>query len=173
MRKFLCVLLSAVMFLSVDAWGAAPATASATAKVKKAKKCLFPKSRKRAPTWVCDAKVDGLAVTALGLAAKSGAGISFMEQMAAADARTHLAQNLRGSGQKTIARSANAANKDMAGRDSALKPRITDESLQGTKVIKKVYGPNGTLYVLVGLDEASAQKLRESATATSVKQSQP
>ena len=99
----------------------------------------------------------------MGSAAKSKAGISHMEQMAAADARTQLARNLSGAAQKNVAGS---ANKGAADRDSTL---ITDESLQGTKIVKKAYGPNGTVYVLVGLDEASAQKLRESATAARVK----
>lgn len=88
-----------------------------------------------------------------------------MEQMAAADARTHLAQNLSRSVQKKIASPANASNKDTAGRESDLITRIANESLQGTKVIKKAYGPNGTLYVLVGLDEANAKRLNESITA--------
>lgn len=167
MRKIFCVLLSVTMVLSVDALGDTP---TATAKVVKAKKCLFPKSKKRAPTWVCDAKVDGLAVTAVGSAAKSGGGISFMEQMAEADARTHLAQNLSRSVRKNIAGSTNAANKGTAGRDSALITRLTDESLQGAKVIKKTYSPSGTLYVLVGLDEANAKKLNESITANYLQQ---
>ena len=90
--------------------------------------------------------------------------------MAAADARTHLARNLSGVVQKKTAGSTNAANRDTAGRDSALITRITDESLQGTKVIKRAYGPNSKLYVLVGLDEASAKKLNESITANYLQQ---
>lgn len=164
---FLCVLLSVALVLSTDALGSTP---TATAKVKKAKKCLFPKSKKRAPNWVCDGHVDGLAVTAVGSAAKSGAGLSFMEQMAAADARAHLAQNLSEPVQKKTAGSANAANKDAADREGALITRVADESLHGTKVLKKAYGPNGTLYVLVGLDEASAKKLNESITADYLQQ---
>lgn len=169
MRKraisFLCVFLTAAFVLSGHAFGSAP---TAAAKVKKSKKCLFPKSRKRAPVWLCDAKADGLAVTAVGSAAKSGAGISFMEQMAAADARARLAQALsvsfqkRIAGQEKIAESADSVSMNGADRDHTLITRITHESLQGTKVLKKVYGPNGTLYVLVGLDEASAKKLGES-----------
>ena len=166
MRKFFCVLLSAAMVLSGYALGDTQATTAADAKVKKTKKCLFPKSKKRAPTWVCDAKVDGLAVTAVGSAAKSDAGISFMEQQAAADARVHLARNFRSSGQKNISGRKDSANKDTADQDSALK---TNESLEGTKIIKNAYGPDGTLYVLVGLDQASAQKLRESIAADYLK----
>lgn len=168
MRKLLCVLLSATLALSVDALGSTPTPP--TAKVKKAKKCLFPKSKKRAPNWVCDAQADGWAVAAVGSAAKSGAGISFMEQMAAADARAHLAQSLSSSAQKNISGNANAENKGTTDRDNALITRIADESLQGTKIIKKIYGPKGTLYVLVGLDETSAKKLNESITADYLQQ---
>lgn len=162
MRKFLCVLMSAALILSVDALGGTPTT---TGKVIKAKKCLFPKSRKRAPLWVCNAPADGLAVTAVGSAAKSGAGISFMEQMAAAEARVQLARNLRGTGQKASAGSTDVAGRDTAESDSALTTRIADESLQGTKIMKKAWGPDGTLYVLVGLDAKTAQKLQESINA--------
>lgn len=147
MRKFFCVLLSATMVLSGYALADTPATTDA--KVKKAKKCVFPKSKKRAPDWVCNAHADGLAVAAVGSAAKSDAGLSFMEQMATADARTHLAQNLRSAGQKK-----------MADSDGASTTSVTNESLQNTKVMKSAYGPDGTLYVLVGLDEAGVQKLR-------------
>ncbi|MDO8263060.1 MAG: hypothetical protein Q7T21_07520 [Gallionella sp.] len=82
-----------------------------------------------------------------------------------ADARVQLARNLRGSVQKEIAGSANAAKKDTADGDSALITRITDESLQGTKVMKKAWGPDGTLYLLVGIDAKTAQKLHESINA--------
>ena len=162
MRKLLWVLLSATLVLSVDALGATPGSTSTTVKVKKTKKCLFPKSKKRAPSWVCDAQADGMAATAVGSAAKSGAGISHMEQMAAADARSRLVQNVRESVQKDNAGGKDAANKNMAASDSAL---TTNDTLQGAKIIKKIYGPKGRLFVLVGLDETNAQKLRESIAA--------
>ncbi len=160
MRKLSCVLLSAVMVLSLDVL--AGTQAAVVAKVGKAKKCLFPKSRKRAPSWVCNAHVDGLAVTAVGSSAKSDAGISFMQQMAAADARVHLAQNLRGSVQIRIKGSEHSASKAPNERDSVLITKITNESLRDTKIVKSIYGPDGTLYVLVGLNGASAKKLIDS-----------
>ena len=99
MRKIFCVLLSATVFLCADAFGGTPTT---TGKAIKAKKCLFPKSRKRAPSWVCKAPADGSVMTAVGSAGKSGAGTSFMEQMAAADARMQFARNLRGQAGKQV-----------------------------------------------------------------------
>ena len=132
MRRFSCVLLSAALLLSGHAWSDTPGTTP----VKKAKKCLFPKSKKRAPAWVCDAHIDGLTMAAVGSAAKSKAGTAFMEGMAAADARAQLANKLHGTPQT----------------------EAVNESLQGSKVLKSTYGPNGTLYVLVGIDEPPTQQ---------------
>ena len=170
MHKIFCGLLFAVMVLSVDAWGDTQVTATKAAKVSKAKKCLFPKSRKRAPNWVCSAHVNGLAVTAVGSAAKSKAGISFVEQMAAADARAHLVQNLRESVQKKIRGGDDAADKVPADSDNTLMTRITNDSLRDTKIVKSTYGPDGTRYVMVGLDETSAKKLIDSIAADYLEQ---
>ena len=164
MRKFIILLLSALMLLSGYAWATTPASTS-DSKAKKEKKCLFPKSKKRAPSWVCNEQADTLAVAAVGSFAKSGAGIEFMEQMAAADARVHLARKLNATVQKKINEIDAAAN-----HDQTLISNITEESLQSTKVLKKVNDPKGKLYVLIGFDEAGTQKLHESIAASYLKQ---
>lgn len=146
MSKFICVLLSVSMCLSDYVWADTPSKSKS--KTVKAKKCLFPKSRKRAPAWVCDAHADGLALAAVGVAPKSKAGLDLMEKMAEADARAKLAKEARGVEQSSAAAGAAAADSEY----------IT--ALEGTKVLKRAYGPNGTLYVLMGFDAADAQKLR-------------
>lgn len=165
MRKLIFLLLSAAMVLSLEAWGDTQTTAVTAAKVNKAKKCLFPKSKKRAPDWVCNAKAEGMAVAAVGSSAKSDAGISFMEQMAAVDARVHLAQKLRDSVESKITDSEASASKTQPERDSTLITRITNESLRDTKILKSAYSPNGTLYVMVGLDEEGVKTLLDSISA--------
>jgi hypothetical protein len=170
MRILLCVLLSATMLPSVNAWGDNLATVATVAKVKKANKCSFPKSRKRAPDWVCTARAKGLAVAAVGSATKSKAGITFMEQMAAADARARLVREVRESVREKVMGGAPAAGEKVDERDGALITTITNDSLQGAKVVKSVYGPKGTLYVLVGLDAAQANQLIETVTAEYLKQ---
>ncbi|HUX91864.1 MAG TPA: hypothetical protein VMV48_14355 [Gallionellaceae bacterium] len=169
MRNFIFVLLTAAMALSVNAYGDTPNKAAGDTAVAKSKKCLFPKSRKRAPDWVCSGQADNLAVAAVGSFYKSGAGIEFMQQMAAADARVHLARKLREPVQKKLADSGEAENGNPAERDHALIGKITEEQLQGTRILKSVYGPTGTLYVLVGFDEAGAKKLQESIAADYLK----
>lgn len=165
MHKVNFLLLAVAMALNVEAWGVTQTTAAPVASVNKAKKCLFPKTRKRAPDWVCNAQTDGLAVAAVGSFEKSKAGISFMKQMAAADARAHLAQKLRGAVHDKILDSTGSANKVQNERDNALLTRITNKSLRGTKIVKSVYAPNGTLYVMVGLDETNKKNMIDSISA--------
>ena len=133
MRKLMGVLLFAFIF--PGGYVAAEMLAAPAVTVKQAKKCVFPKSKKRAPSWVCDVPANGFAV---GSAAKSKAGLAFMEQMASADARAKLVP-MRG-----------AAPQNAVGA-------VAVESLEGSRIIKRAYGPNGTLYVLMGLGESGAK----------------
>ncbi|HLP96986.1 MAG TPA: hypothetical protein VK149_00935 [Sideroxyarcus sp.] len=119
----------------------------------KARKCVFPDSRERAPAWVCNAHADGWKLTAVGSAAHSAAGTAFMEQMAAADARSRLVRDVR----RAVRDKLRIADKD----DDA----VTKDTLRGVKVLQKVYDANGTLYVLIGMNEASAKKLADSIAA--------
>jgi LPP20 lipoprotein len=152
----------AAMCLGIDAWADTQANSAVAAKDRPVKKCTFPRSKKRAPDWVCNAQADGLALAAVGSAAKSRAGFSFMEKMAAADARKNLVVEVRKSVKMKVMGDALSANK---GIDDALITGITNDSLQDTRIEKRVYSPKGTLYVLVGMDEATANKLVESVAA--------
>jgi len=131
-----------------------------TGKVKKAKNCYFPKTRKKAPNWVCTGTDSSMAVTAVGTFHKSGAGIAFMEQMAATDARVNLAQKLYDEVQKEFAAKNALAGKKSADREAIRK--IADEEMQGTKILRTVYSPKGALYMLIGIDDVNAQKFRDS-----------
>jgi len=153
------MLLFVAMLMSGYAWGNNWATVSTNAKVNKAKKCFFPKSKRRAPAWVCNPHAAGLAVTVVGSSEKSKAGMAHMEQMAAADARVHLLQSLHESVPPEVAGGEDAINKSTV--DNSNTTKLTNEALTDTKIIKRTYGPNGTLYVLIGIDEITAQKLRE------------
>jgi hypothetical protein len=165
MSNLLFVLLSATMFLGNYAVGEDLTTGTTQPTVKKVKRCLFTKSSKRAPLWVCDALAEGLVVTAIGSATKSKAGFAYMQQMALADARTHLAQKLNETSPPKSAGDAEMANTNATESGSELITKITEVSLEGTQVINRASGPDGTLYVLIGLDDAGVQKVREEAAA--------
>jgi len=166
MRRLTCVLFSAVALAGIAGCSSSPA------KLEPIAECTFPNSDKQAPIWVCDGPVEGMAVGAVGSAAKSDAGMAFMKQMAATDARVQLAQSMKVQVQNMIkqyAETTGAASKETVDRvNTVVTKQITNESLVGTKIFRSISAPDGTLYVLVGLDEASAQKLTETAVKTSM-----
>ena len=166
MRNIFLFSLAAVTLMGMTGCGSAPA------KVEKAVECVYPNSKELAPTWVCDMPVDGVTVSAVGVSAKSQAGIAFMKQMAMADARVQLAQSVRtqvANMIKQYAETTGAADQQTVDQvNSSVTKQITNESLVGTKLLRSATGPDGTLYVLVGLDEASAQKITEAAIKTSM-----
>lgn len=140
--------------------------------------CYFPNSgnKEKAPAWVCDAPVAGVAVGAVGSAPKSAAGLDFMKQMAATSARVQLAQNLRVQVQNMIRQYAETTG---AGRaetvdlvNASVTKQITNETLAGTKIVRSATAPDGTVYVLVGLDETAARQLTETAVKTSMNNDQ-
>jgi hypothetical protein len=138
--------------------------------------CVFPNSDQVAPGWVCNMPVDGVAVSAVGMAQKSGAGLSFMKQMAMTDARVQLAQTVRvrvTNMVKQYAETTGAAKQETVDQvNTSVTKQITDETLVGTKLLRTITGPDGTLYALVGLDEASAQQIAETALRTSMNNDQ-
>ena len=170
MSKLTNVLLSAAVVFGLAACNSAPA------KIDKVAECTFPGSSVAAPLWVCDAPVEGMTVGAVGSAAKSEAGIAFMKQMAATDARVQLAQNVKVQVQNMIkqyAETTGAGSKETVDRvNTAVTKQITDQTLQGTKIFRSITGPDGTMYVLVGLDDVAAQKLTETAVKTSMNNDQ-
>lgn len=139
---------------------------------KKVADCVFPGTAEPAPGWICDEPVDGVEVSAVGTAEASQAGDAFMKQMAATDARVQLAQRMKVQVQNMIKQFAETTG---AGKDetvdrmnTSVTKQITNETLVGTKIYKSRVGPNGKMYVLVGLDPASAQKIAEAAIKTSM-----
>ena len=165
MQKILLLCLTYVLLFSGVAFAQSTGVASTNSQVIKDKKCLFPKSRKLAPSWVCTGSEKSLIVTAVGKSAKSRAGMAHMQQMAAADARKNLALNFRADIQKRMAASEVAPSKTFTEQDTELMLNITRDTLEGSKAIKSAYGPKGSLFVLMGLDEKGAQKLYEAIVA--------
>lgn len=135
--------------------------------------CVFPDAPTTdAPAWVCDQPVEGVEVSAVGVAEKTAAGHSFMKNMAATDARVQLAQSMKVHVQnmvKQYAETTGAADTETIDKvNTSVTKQITDESLVGTKVFKTRTSPNGTLYVLLGMDANMAALATENALKTSM-----
>jgi hypothetical protein len=148
-------------------------TACGSEEVKTVAECVFPDAPDvAAPGWICDEPVEGIAVSAVGSAEKSKAGNSFMKNMAATDARVQLAQAMKVHVQnmvKQYAETTGAADSETVDKvNTSVTKQITDQTLVGTKIFKTRTSPNGTLYVLLGLDDNAAAKATENAVKTSM-----
>lgn len=146
---------------------------AACAKPKpKVAECTFPGSTVEAPGWVCDQPVPGVAVGAVGSTQKSAAGMSFMREMAGTSARAELARQMKVQVQgmiKQYAETTGAGDAETVDRvNTSVTKQITNESLAGTKIMRSIQAPDGTLYVLVGLDESTRQALVKAAVNTSL-----
>ena len=135
--------------------------------------CVFPDApSESAPGWVCDQPVEGVEVSAVGVAEKSAAGHSFMKNMAATDARVQLAQAMKVHVQnmvKQYAETTGAADSETVDKvNTSVTKQITDETLVGTKIFKTRKSPNGALYVLLGMDASIAAAATENALKTSM-----
>ncbi len=136
--------------------------------------CVFPDSPDTAaPGWVCDEPVEGVEVSAVGSAQKSGAGHDFMKQMASTSARVQLAQNMKIQVRNMIKQyieTTGAADTETVDKVmTSVTKQITNETLIGTKIYKTRTSPSGSLYVLIGMDEQSLQQATEKALKTSMK----
>jgi hypothetical protein len=168
-KKLLSATLITIV-LMLAACGANPAKESLKPKVAD---CVFPNTQESAPSWICDEPVEGVEVSAVGSAEKSGAGQEFTKNMASTAARVQLAQRMKIQVQNMIKQyvetTGASTNETVDKVNTSVTKQITDQTLVGTRIYKSRVGPDGTMYVLVGLDAASVEKLAESAIKTSMK----
>lgn len=135
--------------------------------------CTFPGTNVPAPAWVCDEPVEGWEVTAPGSAEKSAAGYAFQKQMATTAARVALVQQTRAYVANMVKQYVSATGTGAAETVDAVNMSVTRQisegTLVGSKVIKSVVGPDGRLWVLVGIDRAFVESLAKQAVATSLR----
>ena len=140
--------------------------------VVKASWCTFDDGKTEAPEFFCTGIIDDYVVTGRGSSPKSDAGMNFMVQQAALIARVELAQNVRTqvssmvknylgttgtSDQETIDKAASSTSES-----------ITDESLVGSRIVRRIIGPAGEVYVWVAIDENNLVATSQNAIRTSM-----
>ena len=135
--------------------------------------CTFPDAPEiPAPEWVCDAPVDGVAVSAVGSFRATKAGTQFQKTQATAAARNALASQMKIHVKRLVK---NYVETTGVGDDetvdtvsSDVSKQITNETLHGTKVFKTRVNPETkVMYVLVGMDPANAAANAQEALKTS------
>ena len=165
-------LLSSLVVIALSGCGGKQAVKPAP---KAALECAFPDSPDQpAPSWVCDAPVDGVSVSAVGLHEKSAAGIEFMKAQATAVARVKLAQQLNvrvDAMVKSYAETTGAASSETVDKvNTSVSKLVTSENIAGSKVFRSITNPKtGSIYVLVGLDDQATKNAATQALKTSMK----
>lgn len=136
--------------------------------------CVFPDAPDTpAPGWVCDQPVEGIEIAAVGSTPKSAAGHDYMKSMAATSARVQLAQNMqvevRNMIKQYVETTGQTESETVDKVMTSVTKQITNQTLVGTKIIRTRLSPKGTLYVLVGMDDASVVNASENALRTSMR----
>jgi len=134
--------------------------------------CVFP-NQQAAPGWVCDEPVPGLEIQAVGMAEKSVAGLGYMKDMAKAAALGHLAEQFKVKVAKMVKKyigtTGMGSGETVDAAASSTIKTISSKIFQGVRIYKTRTGPEGRLYVLVGLDANKTKSLVENAVKTSMK----
>lgn len=138
--------------------------------------CSFPGTTTPAPGWICDEPVPGVEISAVGVTEPSKAGISFMRDQAAADARGRLAEQVQVSAQKMVksylgTTGVGDAETVDAAASSTLRT-VANQELYGSKIYRSLQAPDGRYFVLMGIDKENAQKIIQQSVNTSMKNDQ-
>lgn len=171
MKMSFVVLPLAILFAFLG--GCASKTEPGNAAASALPACVWPGTTQLAPGWTCDQPVDGIEVSAVGIYEKTAAGLQFQKDQAAAAGRVVLARQMRTrvtSMIKQYAETTGAASSETVDKvNTSVSKLITDEVLDGSRVFQSAYSPNGTLYVLVGLDPKMANRKTEEVIKSSMK----
>lgn len=142
-------------------------------KIEEQAECVFPQSSAKAPIWVCgQGALEGVAIWAPGSYQKTAAGAAFQQDQATLSGRVRLAQQMRTmvtAGVKAHVQTTGSGKSETVDQvASSTANSITAETLIGSRVYRTAYGPDGTMFVLVGLDEANAKRVVDQAVGTSL-----
>ncbi len=134
--------------------------------------CRFPdSSATSAPSWVCDARLDGVALSAVGAAPASAGAYSERKAQAIAQARRSLIVQARDDLLARVTAYAQRQAATVPGEEArivySLRRHLRSDALSGARVYRTAESPGGALYVLLGLDEQAARiRLRDALAAS-------
>ena len=135
-------------------------------------RCKFRESEKLAPEWVCKDVYPGLPVVGRGSYQKSKMGEQFMRDQAALKAREALVAAEKAyieSAVKSFMAGTGVGDADSADvAASTVSKQLAYGDVTGSRVVDSVWGPDGTLYVLVGLDAERAASIAKKAIKSSM-----
>lgn len=135
--------------------------------------CTFDDGKSTAPEFFCTGKLENFSVTARGSSPKSDAGMNYMVQQAALAARVELAQNINteisAMVKNYLGTTGVTAQETIDKAASSTSQSITAESLSGSRIVRRIVGPQGEVYVWVAIDEKNLVAKAQNAIRTSMK----
>ena len=133
--------------------------------------CVF-QNLKIAPSWICDEPVSGLYIQGIGMAEKSAAGQNYMQDMARIAALKQLAEKLEAIIARRVMQYTSTTGMESTETIDALVSSsvktITSKALESTKNLKTLIGPEGRVYVVVGLDKNTTKAIVKNMVMTSI-----
>lgn len=122
--------------------------------------CMFPNSNDMAPSWVCDAALEGLVMAEAGMSVKQVEGPKLMRADAFLDAREKLAIKIMVRLQQVLQKSPDIEVTDEQFLQM-FEGVVSAEKLSDARIYTSRNAPDGSLHVLVGYEEG---RLRETLT---------
>lgn len=138
----------------------------------KALPCSYPDSTAdSAPLWVCESKVSGLKMQAMGVSEDARAGVSHQRQLAILDAQNVLAlqlnSHIQGAIKRYSASKANSSEQYIASSSEVKFVAEIDKQILDMTIYQSVISPQGAFYILVGLnDEAYKSNIENKVNAS-------
>lgn len=138
--------------------------APTTAEINKDNPCYFERTKEEAPDWICTGYMEGL-ITGIGTFPPSQASYDLRFQTAQQRGRVDIGFKMETKLKAAIKEYYSVTGTNANERiDQHIKKVSTSQLsivLQGTRAYSSVTGPDGTLFVLMGLDEKlAAQNLK-------------
>ncbi len=134
--------------------------------------CTFDDGKTPAPEFFCTGEIGTFAVTGRGSAPKSAAGMNYMADQAALAARVELARNVRtqvSAMVKNYLGTTGVGDQESIDRAaSSTSEAITDETLLGSRIVRRLVGPDGEVYIWVAIDEKNLVASAQQAIRTSM-----
>lgn len=136
--------------------------------------CTFLGTQEKAPKWACAPfEVAGYKDTGFGKSARSAAGDQFTLDQATLQARKSLTAQIQSrvkAGVSNAIRTAGlpgAPNETVDGLATSVAEQLTEERLAGSRVVRQAADSKGAIYVVVGMDVDTSQRVVQQAVQTS------
>lgn len=171
--KNLCLLVASIVAITGCGSQSAQPDSPDQAVQLDALPCSYPDSTAdSAPLWICESKVPGLKMQAMGVSQDASAGISHQRQLALLDAQNVLAlqidSRIKGAIKRYSASKGTSSEQYMASSSEVNFVAEIDRQISDMTIYQSVISPKGAYYILVGLNSEAYKSNMENKLHASI-----